>query len=180
MSYTAAGSAAEEIESRLMERGLIHAGAIGLPQMIAGMIMASPLLIGGPKLLVGMERGRPVAFLFVACAVTMALAIVMLVVRSRRTTQGKALLNEYTAKYEARRGDLTTDPAALGAAEMSMLVGLWGVSLLSVGPLAPLYRAMPRESGGGGCGGSGCGGGGGGGCGGGGCGGGGCGGCGGG
>jgi hypothetical protein len=149
MFYTAANSAAEEIQSRL----------------------------------VGLERGRPVAFLFVACAVTMALAIVVLVARSRRTATGKALLQDYTKKYEARRGDLTTDPASLAASEMSMVVGLWGVSLLSVGPLAPLYRAMPRESGGGGCGGGGCGGGGGGGgcggggCGGGGCGGGGCGGC---
>jgi uncharacterized protein (TIGR04222 family) len=177
--HAAANSVADDIQSQLAKRGLVHGGGeISLAQIAAGLIMASPLLLGVAKVIVGVDRGRPVMFLVVACVATLIAALAFVFFRRVRTAQGDALLEEYQGKYGEIRQRAAAEASALSAGDMGMIVGLFGASMLAAGPLDALFRVTSHTSGGGGCGtsggcsaggcgggGGGCGGGGGGGCG---------------
>lgn len=181
---TAAGMpAAKDINESLVQRGLLQAGNPSPRAAVASLIMAAPLLIGIPKISVGLSRGRPVEILVFACVLTGLAALGFLLARTRLSASGRALLESLRAKLSPTQ--LTESAAAtFSPTELAMAIGLFGAGWLAVGPLANVHALLPRACGGGdnsysgGCGASGYGGGGGGcGGGGGGCGGGGCGGC---
>ena len=170
---------AKDINENLVERGLLQAGHPSPRAVMASLVMAAPLLIGLPKIAVGLSRGRPVEILVFACVLTGLTALGFLLARSRLSTSGRALLESIRAKLSPTQ--LTESAAStFSPMELAMAIGLFGAGWLAVGPLANVHALLPRACGGGdnsysgGCGASGCGGGGGG-CGGGGCGG--CGGC---
>jgi uncharacterized protein (TIGR04222 family) len=170
---------AEQIRDSLIRRSLMRSQRPDGASVVAGLVMASPLVLGVPKIFVGLERGRPVAFLVVLCVLTVAAAIVFLLARSRMTPAGNALLDSLKGQLASHSKLDGQAAAALPPAQLAMAIGLFGAGMLAAGPLASVHAMLPRASGGagctsGGCSGAGCGGGG---CGGGGCGGGGCGGC---
>src|SRR5262245_19608295 len=170
---------AQEIRDYLIQRGLIASPWPTTATVIAGTVMASPLLLGVPKICVGLSRGKPVALLVIACLVTFIAALLFLGAKTRLTTRGRAMLQSLQDSHASSASLKGTTSAILSPAELAMAIGLFGASMLALGPLADVHAMLPRKSGGGGCasGGGGCGagcGGGGGGCGGGGCGGGGC------
>jgi uncharacterized protein (TIGR04222 family) len=180
--FTMGMPVAEQIHGRLVERGLMQRRETSLACVTAGTIMAMPLLLGIPKVVVGLSRGKPVAFLVIACVATLIAALVFLFARSRLTSSGKAMLDKLRAKHSSVEELAGDDAATLEPTELALAIGLFGAAMLATGPLSAAYAMLPQKgnrSGGGGgcsggCGGGGCGGGG---CGGGGCGGGGCGGC---
>ena len=160
----------------------------------AGLASAAPivalLVLGIGKILVGIGRNRPVAFLVIFCILTLCAAILFLIKAPRRTRAGDALLAGLKSQNVALRSTARAAPKSLGTGELALAMALFGPAVLASTEFNGLRKAMVSDrqaatsSCGGGCGsgsscgGSGGGGGGGGGgcggCGGGGCGGGGC------
>ena len=165
---------AQNMNDDLIERGLVNGSRPPLRCVIAGLIMAAPLLLGVTKIAVGISLERPVILLIVACLATAAAALGFLLARKRLTAAGEALLKSLQAKHAGTTDVVKSAADTATPADLALTVGLFGAGMLAAGPLADVYAMLPRNSGGGGCSASaGCGGGG---CGGGGCGGG-CGGC---
>jgi uncharacterized protein (TIGR04222 family) len=168
---------AKDLVDSLKERELLQAGLPPFHCVLAAAIMAAPLLLGLAKIAVGVSRGRPVAYLALLCAATAIAALVFLFVRSPLSARGKAALDQVKSKCASPMQHSQSAVAALSPNELATAVGLFGVGMLAVGPLAPVHALLPRSCGGGdassisgGCGGSGgcgsgCGGGGCGGCG---------------
>jgi uncharacterized protein (TIGR04222 family) len=157
-SYTA------RIRKRLKEQGLVVAdgpgrGARWLPLLLVLAVAAFGLI----KLGVGLGRHKPVGFLAVAVVATALIGVLAFgrpVLRSRR---GDRVLAELKRKHAALEATAQRRPSGLSDADMALAVGLFGVGILAVGPLADLRATLhPPTGSGGGCG-SGCGGGGGGG-----------------
>jgi uncharacterized protein (TIGR04222 family) len=182
--FTAGIPVAEQIRDRLVEQGLMEPRVPSVACVTAATIMAMPLLLGMPKIIIGISRGKPVGFLLIACVVTLIAAAVFLFARSRLTASGKVVLDKLRTKHGSVAELAGDAAAAFKPSELALVIGLFGVAMLATGPLSAAYAMLPQTRNGrggggcgvGGCGGGGCGGGGGG-CGGGGCGGGGCGGC---
>jgi uncharacterized protein (TIGR04222 family) len=145
--------ALEEVRDTLVQRGLTPPReAIAQLGRNTCAIFAIPLILGSLKMVVGLERGRPVGILFFLLLCTVAITLVSVGSPPFRTRAGG------TAAADARR----VQARAARAPEESELVlafALTGVAVLAGRPYAPLL--VP--GGGSGCGGSGCGGGGGGG-----------------
>ena len=166
-----AATAVSETKSDLIERGLVYRWPMfTLTQMVPAVIMTAPLFLAVPKILIGMERDKPVSFLVMATLATVAIALFFLFRLQRRTPAGDAALQHYQAWYQAWSAKSATDVNALRPNEMGMMIGLFGAGMLASSSLSPLHSMISRHSGGGGCGGgsadgggcgSGCGGGGG-------------------
>jgi uncharacterized protein (TIGR04222 family) len=173
---TAGLPVARQIDDRLGQLGLLRAGLPPGRCVLSALIMAAPLLLGLPKIAVGLSRGKPVGFLVIACIVTAIASLCFLLARPRHSPRGKAILDALK-KTHAKAGhptmpaiELTSDKVA--PADLALAIGLFGAGMLATGPLSDVHAMLPRAaggggcaSGGGGCGGSGCGGDGGGGCG---------------
>ena len=165
--------------SKLQEAGYLlpatQLPGIGCASLLPAFLVL--MLLGLPRLILGLEKGKPVAFLVLTIVAGVVLSIVVVVARlNRLTRRGKHVLERLrTTNRElwSQSEDELADSAGLA-------VALYGPTILTGSLLAPLVGWYPRPPAqAGGCGGGGCGGGGdggGGGCGGG-CGGGGCGGC---
>ena len=131
-------------------------------------------VFGAIKIVVGLNRGRPVGYLALACGALLVLAVAMVAgFRVRRSERGEAYLQQLREQTpRASSGTLPLEGLMIVSA-----LALWGYSELDALGLGALHKTLQPPSSGGDGGGSGCGSDGGSGCGGGGCGGGGCGGC---
>lgn len=158
-----AAQAVSEIEAGLIERGLVYRWPMfTLAQIVAALIMSTPLLLAVPKIFIGMERDKPVSFLIMATLATVAIALFFLFRLQRRTPTGNAALQQYQAKYQEWSEKPSTDVNTLRPDEMGIMIGLFGAAMLVHSPLSSLHGIISRHSGGGGCGAggdSGCGGG---------------------
>lgn len=145
------------------------------------------LLFGIAKIVVGLNRERPVGFLAVSCLIVGAVALIWVNKMPRLTSRGAkylAHLRAQTARQAPPPNGLAADEALLDAATLGLVMGvaLWGYSELDGLGLADLRRQLQPvastgsdssydggggdsgggggDSGGGGCGGcGGCGGG---------------------
>lgn len=178
--------AAEKIHDDLTNRGWLESAETFVSARWWPLLpLAVVWLLGASKVIVGLERNRPVGFLI---AMLVALLIVMLLFwrQPLRTKRGNELFNTLKERHQRLRNyaltlDRRTDAASVSS-DLLLAAGLFGLATI-LEPDVVLLRQHMRPDGGdsfgsfsSACGGSGCGGGGGG-CGGGGCGGGGCGGC---
>ncbi len=164
--------------SKLQEGGYLllsnQLPGIGCASLLPALLVF--MLLGLPRLALGLEKGKPVAFLALTLAAGAVLSILSVAVGlNRLTRRGKHVLERLRAANRELRSQSESD---LGESA-GLAVALFGPTILTGSLLAPLagwYPRPPAQAGGGwdgGCAGAGCGGG----CGGGGCGGGGCGGC---
>lgn len=175
----------DQQEAVLEEKGLLLSRS--QKRVLAGVtwaIAASPLLLGIPKIMVGIQRDRPVEFLMMLC-VFCALASLFFLFPPIRTRFGDRILKVAKdlhfrlASLGLRSSKPYVDPQSsiTGVPNEIMLgVGLFGVGALAGHPDFALVKRVQPAAGASGCGGgvgcaSGGGDGGGGGCGGGGCGG---------
>lgn len=166
-----------KLSERLDEEGLICSRETARLVRLGSLIpFLAVLLLGSLKIMIGMQRDRPVSLLVMICVFTAALTLVFLVKRPHQTRRGSRLLRRLSLSSAAlhqtaasMRGRTTLKPQ-----DVALAVGLFGMGVMANGSLRDLKLLIqpPGTSSGSGCGG-GCGGGG---CGGGGCGGG-CGGC---
>ncbi len=169
--HRAAGPTLDAMEASLRRQGLwMPHGEAANASLLPGLIATLPVLLGGMKILVGLDRGRPVGFLVIGCLVALVLNA-FLFLPPKRSRYGDRVLEELRlqkgdARWLGNHADLPPDRLATG-------VALYGHTVLADSPyayLTPIVQPVPMGGGDGG-GGSSCGGGGGG------CGGGGCGGC---
>jgi uncharacterized protein (TIGR04222 family) len=140
---------------------------------VSGWIAAAPLVIGIPKIFIGLSIAKPVTILVLMVFLNLIIAIVMGFKKPRRTTRGDAAIEQLTHDHAALRTNANYNPTAMTAQQVALAAALFGPMVFSTGLVYDFRKKLaPPSSGGSGCGSS-CGGGS---CGGGGCGGG-CGGC---
>jgi uncharacterized protein (TIGR04222 family) len=126
------------------------------------------------KILVGMNRHKPVGFLVALCLVTVVVAFAGFARRLHRSWRGDMALEQLKVRNAALEYAVPRNVDNVTANDLALALALFGAGVLVSGPLADLKTALTPPAGssscgtGGGCGGGGCGGG---------CGGGGCGGC---
>jgi uncharacterized protein (TIGR04222 family) len=156
------------------ERLLTTPGANVASRLVPAFLLGAVALgLGLPKVLVGLERQRPVEFLIFGTALTAGLGLAMLVIGVRQTRRGRAVVREFSSRYRNSPVRSLFRPA-VPTPNLA-----WGVALAGIGTLAGTAHAgliatvapFPSgssgsgtdggTSGGGGCGGGGGGGGGG-------------------
>jgi uncharacterized protein (TIGR04222 family) len=173
-----------KIRERLEDKGLlVNESEAGKARWLPVLLLFGVALFGLTKIFIGLDRGKPVGWLVVFCAVTGLVALAGFARRVFRSQRGDGVLDELKRDHAALQATACAKPEALPLNDFALAVGLFGLGILAAGPLANLRKTLTPPGGGnysdtgggcgGGCGGGGggCGGGGGGGCGGGGCGG---------
>ena len=169
----AAKPAVETIAQELKLRGLIvtdeqSGKAILYPLLVSGFC----LLVGLIKILVGLNRDRPVGFLMMGCVAYLVVSLIVFVRPPLRSRKGDAVLEELKARHTDLKNS-TNNFDSLSSMEFTTGMGLFGLTFLADTSLADLRKSLqpPPTTGGNsgsscgsGCsgGGSGCGGGGGG------------------
>jgi uncharacterized protein (TIGR04222 family) len=167
-----AAVAIEPIDRRLQRLGLVVSDdKATAARVIPTLLVLAVAGFGALKVAVGLSRGKPVFFLVLFCVLTLLIAVAGFARRPHRTRRGDRVLKELQQEHAAL-AHAARHPDNLAEQDLALALGLFGLGVLSEGPLADLQKALTPPPGAGGDGG-GCGGG----CGGGGCGGGGCGGC---
>jgi uncharacterized protein (TIGR04222 family) len=170
------GNLTDSLRSRLLEEGLICTDDTSVLVRWSSFLPFAPvLLLGCLKLTVGLQRHRPVVFLFVLCVLTVLMMLCFDEERPHRTRRGDRLLSRLARENAALHETALTAQGSGGLKprDVALAVGLFGGAMLAAGPLSDLGLLIKPPgagsvcgSGGGGCGGGGCGGGGcGGGCG---------------
>jgi uncharacterized protein (TIGR04222 family) len=165
----AARPAAEAIESRLAEQGILETNeSFLLARWVPLLMLAMVWLLGAAKVGVGVSRGKPVAFLVMSL---IALGVVGFCFwrRPLRTRAGDKLLTRTKGEYRGLRNVHLQDGPSVGMPELVLAAGLFGITALDHPGIAQLQTAMGRADstgshaasgywGGGGCGSTGCGG----------------------
>jgi len=132
-------------------------------QLVPALVMAAPLLIGIPKMVVGLQRERPISILVAESVIVLIAALVFGSIPCIRSRQGEEWVEK--AQWKQKNG------SHVGASpeQVALIAGVVGVSAMTA-PQHAYYRqsvSNPNSSGadggsscggGGGCGGGGCGG----------------------
>jgi uncharacterized protein (TIGR04222 family) len=126
-------------------------------------IAASPMLVmgwlGADKMMVGLSRGRPVAFLVLSLGLMAVALVVMMMLRPKLTSSAVKTLNQAKAENSALRYAGTGGSLShLDGRDVMFSVALFGMAPLIGTELGPVQRLMhpPGSSGGSSCGGSSC------------------------
>jgi uncharacterized protein (TIGR04222 family) len=140
------------------------------PLLIALLVPAA----GVYKIFVGLDRGRPVAFLVLACIVSTILSLILFARPPLRSRRGDAVLGRLKREHASNEPS-EEQPAGNSLVHSVALLGLGAVAGTTLAPLRE-YLGVPRkrpgdggdsscgsscgssDGGGGGCGGGGCGG----------------------
>jgi uncharacterized protein (TIGR04222 family) len=162
-----------EIAQPLRQRGLIPAmGGLHI-RLLTALPLLLICLLGAAKVLVGIDRQRPVAILVVLVVLTLIGAVAAAVVPVYRTVRGQRVHRSIRASHAALRQAAFGGKEPIGPDQAPLAVAMFGVGALATTPYAALTTliAPPRSigdagssscsssgCGGGGCGGGGCGG----------------------
>jgi len=141
-------TALDAIERDLAEKGLLLRGSDQLLAQIAPAFLAALVpVVGFAKIVVGLQRGRPVLFLVVLTLATLVVAALFLR-RVRRSRRGDALLRRLLDEHAAlARQPLSAAPvgadlpAGAAAGALPLAVGLFGLTALAGTP----YSALASE-----------------------------------
>jgi uncharacterized protein (TIGR04222 family) len=174
--YKYVAPVSNNIRPKLIAAGLILSdGQTAAIRTICTLMTLIPVLFWGmPKILLGMSRHKPVAFLVALCGLGLFAALFFLGQTWIRTTRGDAALDNLKAEnraleYSIQHGTPGSDN------EFAMATGLFGTAILLTSPLFLPMRnffgsawsgstggssgfGCGSSCGGGGCGGGGCGG----------------------
>jgi len=163
--------------ARLQELELIPtSGTSLLARLVPGTLFLLLLVFGLAKVMVGINRNRPVELLVLLCVVTLVMALKFVLAGPRRTWRGSRVLKLLMDNYRAGRHAAEGQEFGMNAAPSGLAMGLalLGPSVLAGTALGDFQRMIlpPPSSGnssssgcgtgcsggGGGCGGGGCGG----------------------
>jgi uncharacterized protein (TIGR04222 family) len=165
----------DRIRDSLEEQGLlVTAGQRLRARLLPAMFYLGLMAFGVGKIVVGVDRHKPVAFLVALVVLTAIIGLARFCWPVHRSRRGDDLVRRLRSRNAALKTTLRTAGASVGSDDTALGVALFGTCILHGGPLNDLAVAVQPPAGAGGGGGDaggGCGGGGGG------CGGGGCGGC---
>jgi uncharacterized protein (TIGR04222 family) len=154
-------SAMSTRQRALVEKGvLIGDGTRWMNYFIA----VSPMLVvgwlGADKMMIGLNRGRPVSFLVMSLGLMAFALMVMMMLRPKLTSNAVKTLSQAKAENSALRYAGTGGSLAhLDGRDVMFSVALFGMAPLIGTELGPVQRLMhpPSASGGSSCGGSSCG-----------------------
>lgn len=117
----------EKIQAELENRGLLeNARSFLLPIWAPRLILGGLLLLGVLKIVVGVQRERPVGALVVLCVFTVV-AIFLFSRRARLSLAGEQALSDYRRRYGKLRAE---DNAKSDPDTVALAVGLFGVGVL--------------------------------------------------
>lgn len=165
-----------EIENRLTGWHLLPSperSAMGLI-VSSCVLFALPVAIGIPKMIIGLERGKPVFFLVLLIITSLCVSLWLVNRGAHRTRSGDLLVSQLQNDNAALMSTFSCNSNSLATADLTLAYALFGATCMGLmDPFLTARAALrpPVTTSGSGCGGSS------GGCGGGSCGGGGCGGC---
>lgn len=164
---SSAKPSALRVEQALAKRGLLeNADSFQQVWLCVGVIMGVTLCLGAAKLLIGLQRDKPVGFLAVLL-VGAFLATIALMRKPRRTQVGDRELRRVLESQADLKRRAKNAAIPLGPAEAAMAIALFGVAECLSAQFNGMHQAIrvtDSSSGGcgsgdGGCGGGGCGGG---------------------
>jgi uncharacterized protein (TIGR04222 family) len=136
--------AARTIQTKLVDRGLVHSWFRSCAFLLPVLIMALPLLLAIPKLMLGFSRGRPIGYLFLATLGTVVAAFLFLAAIPRVTRLGGAVVGRLR-RHRASSIDVAKENCKiLSPADLAFTIGLFGAGLLAVGPLSQVHALLPR------------------------------------
>jgi uncharacterized protein (TIGR04222 family) len=166
------GSLIDRLADPLHENGLLVPPERSLAaRLVPVMVMLGVAMIGLIKIVVGAERHRPVGFLIIGCIVTVVAGLVGFARPVFRSRRGDDILDRLRRENAPLQTMAAHRAENLRGTDLTLAVALFGLGVLSLGPLADLRKMLqpPMGSsgscggggswGGGGCGGGGCGGG---------------------
>jgi uncharacterized protein (TIGR04222 family) len=160
--FSVIGSSAKpdalRVEEELAKRGLLETGdSFQQVWLSVGMIMGATLCLGGAKLLIGMQRNKPVEFLAVMLVVTF-LATIALMYKPRRTRVGERELKRVLDSQADLKKRAKNAAIQLAPAEAAMAIALLGVTQCNSAQFEGMHQAIRvTDSSSGGCGSSGSG-----------------------
>jgi uncharacterized protein (TIGR04222 family) len=123
----AARAAGRERLGRLRARGWVPSHAAETALAVVAVSFGALTLLGLAKLVVGVQRGRPVAFLVMLLVVSVGLAALLARLRQPATRAGKRLLDQSRHAHAALDLAASSNPSSLTAEELSLAVGLFGL-----------------------------------------------------
>src|SRR5579884_3285935 len=150
----------EPLIERLRASQLMTTGRQAMSiRLLPALLLVALMCLGWMKLVVGLNRHRPVEFLFFLDVVTACLAVLMLALPAWRTRAGDRVLSGLRQRNVALRTAASSSGANLAPMDLALAFALFGPSMLVSGDLGALRRVMWPPGSGGGCGGGSCGGG---------------------
>lgn len=130
----ATGGAIDAVEAELAEKGLLATGpGFMSARLVPAGVVGIALLIGGQKVWIGLERGRPVTFLVILLVLTLGIAIAFACRPPRLSGRGREALRRLKAKHDnpsLRCEPLPPHASPEGALWVPLAVGLFGASVL--------------------------------------------------
>jgi uncharacterized protein (TIGR04222 family) len=151
---------AEKLRRNLESAGLMLShGQRFQVQLITSVPLMLMMVIGMVKVLIGLERERPVTFLAIALVVSLIVLCVVLSKVARRTPAGEAVWKRMAKPVMAPRLK-ESEPVLPETGHLAaMAVALAGTHALAGAGYEPLYQTVhrPQASSSSGCGSSGCG-----------------------
>lgn len=125
----AAKTVVGEISTRLKAVGVVvdnaqAAKAVMLPLLI----VLGAVAVGGIKIFIGIQRGKPVLFLVLLCLGSLALSLIALARRPLRSQLGDAVLGRLKVQHYNLKGSL--GESALDPMMFAMGVGIFGMTAL--------------------------------------------------
>lgn len=136
-SGSAGQAALQRLADTLGARGLLHApGSAHLrcARWAANIPLLALATVGASKIVIGVQRDRPVAILVLLVLATIAFMWFARGPAAVRTRLGNKTLEVLNKRNAALRTTLMRRPADLTGADLSVAVALFGVSVLAGGP----------------------------------------------
>ncbi len=159
--FAASTISLKAIRKQLLGAGLVLSDAADARvRRIPALLMTLIALFGVAKILFGVTRDKPVAFLTIGVILAGIMAVIFLTTRLLRTGRGDAVLESLRGQHAALGETARKNPAGLLPADMPLAVALFGTAALTGTAYAGLHtqlRAATSSSWGGGSCGSGCG-----------------------
>src|SRR5262249_36710632 len=110
---------AAKIRERLEQLGLeLPAEQASKARWWPVLLMLAVTAFGGVKILVGLSRGKPVLFLVLACAATLAVTIFGFGRRVTRSVRGDRVLNQLRQRHAALQVAAQKAPSTLGGVDV--------------------------------------------------------------
>ena len=131
------------LHARLQTLGLVLTNEqAALSRYLPGLILLAVSVFGGIKIAVGLSRHRPVGFLVVLCALSLVVAFAFFRTAVLRTRRGDRALKMLRLRNAALRTSARRGVTRLQSADVAFAVGLFGMAILSGGPLATVAAAL--------------------------------------
>lgn len=123
-------SAARKLRNQLIERGLLMSDLQYTKYQTSSMLLMAVFALGVVRMLAGMGNNRPVLYLALSMAATLAIALLLALRKPNRTVPGDRELARLTVDHEHLAPRHRPDWTAGGATSAAMAVALFGAGAL--------------------------------------------------